>query len=146
MSTLKEQLAEKRKEIAAKIAECQKEAQQVFNESIKELFAKHPKLESFSWTQYTPYFNDGDECTFSAQTDSLKVQFGGEEFDDIGTWTFKPPVSNEVLKAEGLSEACKDMAELMSVLEDEDCKVMWGDHVEVTVTKDGATAEEYDHD
>jgi hypothetical protein len=29
-----------------------------------ELFEEFPELESFSWTQYTPYFNDGDTCEF----------------------------------------------------------------------------------
>lgn len=31
---------------------------QAFNEGSKELFAKYPKLESFSWLQYAPSFND----------------------------------------------------------------------------------------
>ena len=34
-----------------------------------EAFAKtDPRIQAISWTQYTPYFNDGDSCTFSAHT------------------------------------------------------------------------------
>ena len=28
-------------------------------------FSAHPQVNTIHWTQYTPYFNDGDECVFS---------------------------------------------------------------------------------
>lgn len=31
---------------------------------LKELQTQHPFIESISWQQYTPYFNDGDPCVF----------------------------------------------------------------------------------
>lgn len=31
----------------------------------KELFARCPSLQGIRWYQYTPHFNDGDECIFS---------------------------------------------------------------------------------
>lgn len=34
-------------------------------EASKMLFEKHSKLDAIYWAQYTPYFNDGDECVFS---------------------------------------------------------------------------------
>jgi len=37
-------------------------SKEVFNDWCKEIFEKHPKVESFGWNQYTPYFNDGDTC------------------------------------------------------------------------------------
>ena len=30
----------------------------------KDLFDRNPELENFGWTQYIPYFNDGDPCEF----------------------------------------------------------------------------------
>jgi hypothetical protein len=48
-----------------------------FENALKMLFENFPKLESFSWLQYTPHWNDGDECNFSASTDYIEIN--GEE-------------------------------------------------------------------
>jgi hypothetical protein len=39
----------------------------------KEIFESAPKLKSFGWTQYTPYFNDGDTCEFGTNIDYLYI-------------------------------------------------------------------------
>lgn len=44
----------------AHMAELQKD----FNEIIKLFFDECPKVQAIIWSQYTPYFNDGDECVF----------------------------------------------------------------------------------
>lgn len=36
----------------------------LFFEEIKPLIDKYPFIGLISWTAYTPYFNDGDECVF----------------------------------------------------------------------------------
>lgn len=41
--------------------------------SMLEIFKKNKSFESFSWTQYTPYWNDGDTCEFYAHTDSIFI-------------------------------------------------------------------------
>jgi hypothetical protein len=60
--------AAKYTELKAKIANARKEmettAKNAFTEMSAELFEQNPTLQSFSWTQYTPYFNDGDPCVF----------------------------------------------------------------------------------
>lgn len=40
-----------------------------FHELAKTVFNEYPELKSFGWTQYTPYFNDGEECVFSSNHD-----------------------------------------------------------------------------
>jgi hypothetical protein len=52
-----------------------------FPAMFKELFEQSEIIKSISWTQYSPYFNDGDECTFSAYTDDLYVN--GDYSDDV---------------------------------------------------------------
>lgn len=63
-------------EARAKALEAQRqiqEAQEVMAGAIKEalaegtaaLFEKYPFLGAIGWTQYTPYFNDGEACVFS---------------------------------------------------------------------------------
>ena len=39
-------------------------------------------LTSFAWTQYTPHWNDGDACTFSAHTDYLYIN-GSEDSESF---------------------------------------------------------------
>src|SRR5262245_6244693 len=64
-------------EILNKVEELRKEASalalQLFNEGSQELFQKHPKLKEFSWTQYTPYWLDGDECTFGVYSEEPEI-------------------------------------------------------------------------
>lgn len=96
------------------------------------LFDANPKLESFSWTQYSPYFNDGDECTFSAHIDYPEVN-GIEEYGD------------------GYDEdAAEKVKEFLGAFEESVLEEMFGNHKKVTVTRgeDGPVVEteEYDHD
>jgi hypothetical protein len=50
----------------AKLTEIfQSKMQGVFNEMMQQFFIETPRCQAITWTQYTPYFNDGEECTFS---------------------------------------------------------------------------------
>jgi len=40
-----------------------------YHESLKDLFIKYPFVKSAHFTAYTPYFNDGEECTYSCHHD-----------------------------------------------------------------------------
>jgi hypothetical protein len=73
---IKAELAAFEEKKQAFVAELRNEFPSMFTE----LFAQAPKLKSVSWTQYTPYFNDGDSCEFSAHTDSLYIN--GSRYDD----------------------------------------------------------------
>src|SRR5688572_125580 len=47
--------------------------ERLVGEHLKELLAAHPKIEAVKWTQYTPYFNDGDPCVFSVNEPDFKL-------------------------------------------------------------------------
>lgn len=136
--------------IKEKINQLKKEAQEdckeIFQNALKDIFKKFPKLESVSWTQYTPYFNDGEECTFSRH--DPEITYNEKEYDNIGEWSFNPEnrYSEEYLKVEGLQESWKEINELMLTFEDEDFEFMFGDHVKVVSTKDSIDVEDYNHD
>lgn len=49
----------------------------------KELFEQSEIIKSIGWVQYSPYFNDGDECTFSAHTDDLHVNGYDPDYDTV---------------------------------------------------------------
>ena len=130
LSTLKA----KRAEIAKQEAELLKESEKLFKKAVKDLFKENPTLESFSWTQYTPYFNDGDTCTFSANTDYPDVN-DISEYDDDG----------EGRKYD--EELAKNVTSFLSNFNEDDYESMFGDHVKVTITKDGKIdVSDYSHD
>lgn len=59
------------------------EIQKEFPVMFVDLFKQTPKLKSFGWRQYTPYFNDGDTCEFYVHTDDPYINGKNEEHDDI---------------------------------------------------------------
>jgi hypothetical protein len=125
------ELKERHKELRSQIVE---ESKAWFSEQSKALFAKHPKMQSFSWRQYTPYFNDGDECEFSAHTDDPNINGESE-------WDGENRNSREWMAIH------EDVTELLKAIDEESLKEMFGDHCEVIATRDGAVnVEEYSHD
>src|SRR5271170_2714472 len=65
-SALATKLAKLKKQQAAVEKEMANVAKAAFKEMSAGLFKANPALVSFSWAQYTPYWNDGDTCTFSS--------------------------------------------------------------------------------
>jgi len=70
-------------------AECKKRNEAFFAEAVKSIFEEFPCVDSFSWTQYTPYFNDGDTCNFSAHTDYFTMTTDGGEMEWEGEYELK---------------------------------------------------------
>lgn len=122
------------------------EAGAEFAEHSKGLFGKHPKLESFSWTQYTPYFNDGEECVFGVNRENLDFKYGGEEYEDIGEWNLKPESSRYATFPEDFRPAAADVLDFVGQFSEDDLREMFGDHKRVVVTAAGADAQDYDHE
>ncbi len=124
----------------------------LFDVALVELFAKYPALESFSWTQYTPYFNDGDSCEFSANVDYPKVNdVYTDDMKDIHkentTWTNNGRVNTpnpdyNPAKAEMVNE----VIEILSTVDESFLEEIYGDHVEVIVSRNGTEIERYEHD
>jgi|SRR5579885_2153123 len=55
----------------------QQEGKAAVKDAFKDLFDKYPEIRSVVWSQYTPYFNDGDTCTFSVH--EFDVNLGTDE-------------------------------------------------------------------
>jgi hypothetical protein len=58
-----------------------KDSEKLFKLSCKEIFKNNPDFTSFAWTQYSPHWNDGDSCEFSAHTDYIYINDDSEESD-----------------------------------------------------------------
>jgi len=154
-------LREKQEEIKKMKKEMIEASNKIFTELTKSIFEEHPKVKSFGWNQYTPYFNDGDTCTFSANTDYIRIN---EEYVDDSSWVNETTITNygnwnrEKKVYEGrtevpnlnydveLSKAADDITEFLSNFDDEFFISQFGDHAEITVTAEGVGVDEYEHD
>jgi len=134
----------------------QKFGKEMFNFETKERFENNPKLTSFAWSQYTPYFNDGDECTFRVRRDyCLTLNRTGESLDRYEVDYWKDPEYEYTPDPKDYN--CDSIDELISIVEgidkvldlfeDDDLSLMFGDHAEITVFRDGRIdIDSYDHD
>jgi hypothetical protein len=48
--------------------------QEIMGEAVTEFFEKNPLIKAVTWTQYTPHFNDGDECVFGVGEPSFSFE------------------------------------------------------------------------
>lgn len=163
-------------EIAQAKAEFTEKGKAMFSEISKQLFERHPQLESFGWKQYTDYFADGDPCTFGVHADlDWGLEINGEstsELDNIRKTAYLPTgkrvmqkqydyKTREYVEVEVdekaylpnpdydpvLGDMANDVADLVNGMPSEILEDMFGDHVEVTVSKDGISIDEYtEHD
>ena len=79
---LRSKINQLNKQISKLEAQVSKESTKLATKGFKELFKKHKSLQSFSWNQYTPYFNDGEECVFGAYTDYISIN-GSDEAETL---------------------------------------------------------------
>lgn len=124
------------------------EAKEEFTKSFKEVFETYPEILSIKWQQYAPYFNDGEECvfrvhdcnyTFEGLEDDLELCGGISVWDtegnpELSKYLYLNPILNLIDKNIGSTSFEEVMQE------------MFGNHVEVTVTKEGIQVDEYYHD
>jgi hypothetical protein len=133
-SALTEAIAEAKRKVEEK-------AKEAVGALFKGFFEKNPKIVAIAWTQYTPYFNDGDPCEFSVHdfeaANRMPEGEVDEDDDDLGyeflsSWSLKGP-SAEALRS--LERAASDDIFLAA----------FGDHARVVATPDGFHVTEYDH-
>lgn len=154
-------LKEKQDEIKKLKKEMLEASNKIFTDLSKSIFEEHPKVESFSWTQYTPYFNDGETCYFSVNNDYISIN--GEPVDEsdwisetkitsYGTWNRdkkvyegRVEVPNLNYDAE-LAKAADEIRDFLKHFDDDFFLEQFGDHAEVVVTKDGVSINDCEHD
>ncbi len=93
-----------------------------------EVFRDFPDIKNFSWTQYTPYFNDGEPCNFSVHTYNIEIN---------ENWNLEDKYSKAVSLIENA----------LTTIDEDTMMRLFGDHVKVTVHWDGnIEINEYAHD
>lgn len=118
-------------------------AREVVTPGLKDFMETHPELVAISWTQYTPYFNDGDTCEFGVND----VYFTNDPEmlnEHVYDWDYHWGAKDDKYSESTLA----DLKELGKALcnADQELLALFGDHVRVIVTKDGIEVEEYIHD
>jgi len=161
MSTIQEEfdkLIAEQSELAKRF---QAKAQELFKQTTKEFFDKNPAVTAIVWTQYTPFFNDGDTCEFSVNEpyftnvkdlDDLSRwgEYEGENENEWSecSWGFDYEGTHKNKIFEGVDKAMID--KFSSLIQSSDMesvmKAMFDDHVRVIATRDGFDVEEHDHD
>lgn len=139
----------------AKRTDLTKQLQLDFPKLFTPLFEKSKSINSFGWEQYTPYFNDGDECVFGVHHGDLDIN-GVDKYDDEAAekrafvekkiWNGKDWVENKQYdQQEG--EVLEEIKKTLASIPDEFYKDLFGDHKKITVHRDGSIeTEEYEHD
>ena len=127
----------------SELREAKKDAAgEMFREEADKIFEKYSDLLSFSWTQYTDYFNDGEPCTFSVHGDYPDILLEGED-DYINEDYLYGEKSDRLHKVEKITE---DIRSLLGSVDEEDFESLFGDHVKVVVNRKGKTeVEDYSH-
>lgn len=118
----------------------EEDGQKALVAGFKGVFEAHPEMISFSWTQYTPYFNDGEACYFSVHEPyefTFQGKDGPEEYERYGQ-----------KKNKEWEKIVKEIQNKFSVVEQlgEHMKTICGDHVRVTLYADKIEIEGYEHD
>lgn len=131
VSELKRFLNEKRNEITL-------EGGVLISEAFKEMFDTYPELESYKWAQYTPYFNDGDECKFGVDCDYPSI-------NGIDWWQ-----SSMGEEPAWRSEVVNLGRKILRTLSDEELNYLFGDHISIELRRVENTlqliTEDYDHE
>lgn len=159
-------LAKLKEEYQEKIS---KDGEAALKEALKFFFDKYPAIQSLTWTQYTPYFNDGDACVF--HVNDVCVNFNDMSvartfLKNEATWEYdynqqkliRPLTDEEMLEnqedhswdAWNLKESPlkEDLGELASQIcgAEDVMEIIFGDHVKVTAYKNKIEVDEYEHD
>jgi len=136
--------------------EQQERFQKVAQERLKEYFAefweKNPAIKAVHWSQYAPYFNDGDPCTFRVH-DPYFTNAEGDDLDDLTSWGEydgeKDGVwSDQDPKFDGVDvESTQSLAKLLtSGVMEPIMKIMFGSDNVIVATREGFSVDYAEHD
>lgn len=127
-----------------------KDGEAAVKEAFKDFFTTHPRVESVTWTQYTPYFNDGDACHFGVGEFYVLLDSDkDEDNDEEDSYSFQDRWESYTLKSKKdpeLKALGKDLEKLEDELPEDVMEAVFGDHVKVVATTKGFKVTEYEHE
>lgn len=140
-------------EIEAVMTEARTRAKKAFTKALSNVFVMYPDIKSLSWSQYTPYFNDGDSCEFSVGDIYVSNYKGISHYGEWDNDDEDEPEDLQVRSHYELKRAGAKYKELVEILEFMNSSVgedvlyeLFGDHVTVEATAEGIESSDYEHD
>lgn len=134
-------------------------ANEILAPAVKKIFELIPDLCLINWTQYTPYFADGDECVFGVGEINFLSQRDVDvgEDEDYRNSYYLPDnkyfvEQNKQIKlaygdnAEKYRDITKQFVTFINLIPEDTMKSLFGDHVKVTIRKDKIEIDEYEHE
>lgn len=140
LKTIIENIQKAREAYEAALSEASEGLQESIAEFLADALSKAPEqYVAIRWSQYTPYFNDGEPCTFSVR-DPFCITEDQEDERWEGAWYYDWDKETE-------HAALKVMSDAWDTLDEDVLKQAFGDHVQITVRRDGSfEVDERDHD
>jgi len=135
--------------------EYREKSQTIFKQGFSAFFEQVPIIKAVSWTQYTPYFNDGEPCVFQVGDMWFLTEKGLEDFRESGGGYAEGYAAGDKSYYEeeyrqGVTtvdfDKIADFKHFLSGIDEDIYEHIFGDHVYVIATKDGFEVEEYHHD
>ena len=157
LTSFKETIDTMNTELAALRKSYQERSQSILKEMFKLFFDENPEVKVVGWRQYTPYFNDGEECVFNTYVeyafvsntlDYTNIEYGEYCGDEENVWVEDPDYDSfakEIIpesvrvNSESLRDVLKSIDEIVYL-------DAFGDHCVVCVTRDGFDILDYNHD
>ncbi len=93
---------------------------EIFADGCKDIFESIPEVSSFSWTQYSPYFNDGDECVFGVNEEPRRVTINDITFDPQDLYISTSDYDSETRKYVDKDSVIVEASAANEVFEDDD--------------------------
>lgn len=143
----------------------------LFNNTFETFFELNPGINAVIWEQFTPYFNDGDECVFSVRSptftnaieeeDLNNIAYGEYDGENKTIWTsdelkytlesdseYYVETKNKILSGPNIDlDSCDLIRDMLDSDEFSDVlKATFGDHTRVIATREGFKEEECEHD
>jgi 5'-deoxynucleotidase YfbR-like HD superfamily hydrolase len=150
--------------LSKQMSELREKMKELSKPYLEELFQKafdeNPEITEFFWTQYTPYFNDGDACEFSVHDVYFILDKDKDACSYEGTYisSYKPEEYNKHLyeiysrrRVAELKNVLDIVNESIHSIRDDIMQMLFGDHVKITVNRNSEgkaviDIDEYDHD
>lgn len=127
----------------------------------KTFFDSYPEVKTIHWTQYAPYFNDGEECVFSvnvpyftrtehAELEDREHAWGEDDDGIIEPRIWDSKARRRLVNPDVSADLIRDMDTFAKILQSEAneavMQAMFGNHVWVKAHRDGFEVDDYDHD
>lgn len=130
------------------ITEAQKrfleEGKSAFKVATKEFFDANPEVRAIGWTQYAPYFNDGEPCEFSVH-DIYATTLDPSD-DDFSAYDLVRGEYSYGDEHEAKGAQVDEFLRLLSKVPDDLYRSLFGDDAMIVMTRTGIDIDEYDHD